>query len=429
MPKYLQKRRRRWYAVMDIPKALRPKLGGSPRFVQSLETESLTEAEARVHWIIASWKEQLAAARGENAGTREDIIRKALSWREDLCKSEHDEDQHIVLKSVLDDNLWDIDREDSKTAKLAAMIAYGETYPLDRDIEAWLATQELEAKTIDMKRSDAVRFVARFKLSHEVNREGLLNWVHQLQVTEGLKAPTVRRIISACRGYWDYLHLAGHLRGQETIFDRVSPKKATKSKSAVQKKRQAFDIADVSRLITKALDNDDQQLARLIWLGIWTGCRIEELCGLQVSSVHPDHFVVTDAKTSAGLRVVPVHPRLHPLLHHLCANSKDGYVLSGLTFNKYEDRSNAIGKRFGRLKTAMGYDTRYVFHSIRKTVATEFENLDVPENVAADIIGHEKKTMTYGLYSKGNRLPALNAAVRKLAFPLDPAIEKRLLKQ
>jgi len=31
-------------------------------------------------------------------------------------------------------------------------------------------------------------------------------------------------------------------------------------------------------------------------------------------------------------------------------STKDGYVLSGLTTNKYGDRSNAIGKRFGRLK-------------------------------------------------------------------------------
>ena len=56
---YLEKRRRRWYAVMEIPKKLRPRFG-KVRFVQSLGTESRTEAERKVHAVIGAWKEQLA---------------------------------------------------------------------------------------------------------------------------------------------------------------------------------------------------------------------------------------------------------------------------------------------------------------------------------------------------------------------------------
>ena len=41
-----------------------------------------------------------------------------------------------------------------------------------------------------------------------------------------------------------------------------------------------------------------------------------------------------------------------------------------LTLNKYGERSNAIGKRFGRLKTKLGYGEDYVFHSFRKGFAT-----------------------------------------------------------
>ena len=32
----------------------------------------------------------------------------------------------------------------------------------------------------------------------------------------------------------------------------------------------------------------------------------------------------------------------------LVDQSEDGYVLSGITANKYGDRSNGIGKRFGK---------------------------------------------------------------------------------
>jgi hypothetical protein len=47
MPSYLQKRRRCWYAVLEIPDAVREHLGGKARFVKSLETDSRTVAERR----------------------------------------------------------------------------------------------------------------------------------------------------------------------------------------------------------------------------------------------------------------------------------------------------------------------------------------------------------------------------------------------
>ena len=49
----------------------------------------------------------------------------------------------------------------------------------------------------------------------------------------------------------------------------------------------------------------------------------------------------------------------------------------------------------------MGFGPEQVFHSLRKTVATLLENAGCPEGVAADLIGHDKPTMTYGLYSGG----------------------------
>ena len=88
----------------------------------------------------------------------------------------------------------------------------------------------------------------------------------------------------------------------------------------------------------------------------------------------------------------------------------------GLTKNKYGNRSNAIGKRFRKLKDNLGFKSQYVFHSIRKTVVTIFENAGVPENVVADIVGHEKTTMTYGLYSGGVSLVVKIKALDKLAY-------------
>lgn len=427
MPKYLQQRYRVWYAVLDIPKDVRPKLGGKPRFVQSLKTESLSEAEILVLPLIAEWKALIQEARGQTTPSSADLVAKALHWRDELRRAQDDQHEHSVLASIVDDELWKLNEIDPKAAKIAAKISDGQSYPLDRDIDAWLAPQTVEQKTKDMKRADARRFVARFKVSHEVTRQALQNWVHHLQVSDELSTATVSRIISACRGYWEYLHVMGHIEGQETLFDRVTPKKATKTKAAMHSTRLPFAPSDLPKLLLGALDNDDLPLAQLIWMGMWTGCRIEELCSLKVEHIAKDHFTVVDSKTSAGLRKVPIHPRLAPVMRHLCTSSTDGYVLSDLSRNKYTHRSNAIGKRFGRLKAKLGFSERHVFHSLRRSLATELENMGVPENVSADIVGHEKPTMTYGLYSGGNRLEVLREALSRVNFKIPLEIERRLV--
>ena len=86
----------------------------------------------------------------------------------------------------------------------------------------------------------------------------------------------------------------------------------------------------------------------------------------------------------------------------------------------------AVGKRFGRLKSAPGYSEDLVFHSLRKTYATTCEQLGIPEGVAADILGHEKETMTYGLYSGGTSVEQKKEAERK-AFEEEQTAERRLL--
>ena len=153
-------------------------------------------------------------------------------------------------------------------------------------------------------------------------------------------------------------------------------------------------------------DGSDNELVDLITLAMWSGARIEELCSLEIPNVDlkAKAFSVVDAKTEAGIREVPIHVELLPTFRRLIGDHKSGYVLSALKPNKFGDRSNAIGKRFGRLKKAAGFGDGHVFHSIRKTVVTLLENAGISENVAADIVGHEKPRITYGLYSGGASL-------------------------
>lgn len=55
-----------------------------------------------------------------------------------------------------------------------------------------------------------------------------------------------------------------------------------------------------------------------------------------------------------------------------------------------------------------------MFHS--KDVVTLLENAGVSENVCADLVGHEKPRITYGLYSGGASLEVKRAALAKLQY-------------
>lgn len=110
-------------------------------------------------------------------------------------------------------------------------------------------------------------------------------------------------------------------------------------------------------------------------------------------------------KTQAGDRTVPIHEGLSGLLRALEARADaQGYLLPMTAENRLGERGMAIGKAFGRLKTSLGFPSTLVFHSIRKTVATALQDAGCPEHIAADILGHKIRTMSYGVYGTGSAI-------------------------
>jgi hypothetical protein len=71
-----------------------------------------------------------------------------------------------------------------------------------------------------------------------------------------------------------------------------------------------------------------------------------------------------------GRGTIPIHNEIKQVIARLIDTATGQYLISGLSFNKYGDRSNAIGKRFGRLKTRLEYGPDYGFHSIRERWST-----------------------------------------------------------
>ena len=224
------------------------------------------------------------------------------------------------------------------------------------------------------------RFVTKFAKVQDVTRPEVRHWITGLMNDDGLSPKTVQRILSALRGYWRYLQSIEVADEDHEPFSKLDVARRNK-RTSPRLARQPFEPGDVVKLLDKAMERSDDQLADLIRLGMWTGCRIEEICALKVEQVKDDHFSIGDAKTEAGWRDVPIHRELTQTMARLIEGRKDGYVLSGLTVDKYGDRSNGIGKRFGKLKSAMGFGSQLVFHSLRKTVVTILENARVRPSI------------------------------------------------
>ena len=56
-----------------------------------------------------------------------------------------------------------------------------------------------------------------------------------------------------------------------------------------------------------------------------------------------------------------------------------------------------------------------MFHSLRKTFTEAMEAAEVPETTIKLLIGHKRSSLTYGGYSKGERVK-LRKVIRKLKY-------------
>jgi integrase len=409
MPKYIREGRNNWDAVLEIPKALRG-VNGVPdqlRFKKSTGTTDRRKAELTASQWVGGWKLLLEAARNSDTSH----LAKAIRFREEI-QSQQDAEARRVLEEVLLDEAEKLVKPNNVTkAKEFFSVGSGTSKPSNAFFDAWKKQLTLAPKTIEQMTSDVEAFLKYFPTLDAITDDGVIDWLDKLE-DKGDTYSSRKRQVGNARNFWKFLKRRRAVpRSLDPFADVLGePPKAVESWLPFTK-QQVVDIWEVAKA------GDDPLLADLIAIGAYTGARIEELCSLKTTEVNDSSFSIVAAKTKAGIRLVPIHSAIMPMVARLKDASKDGYLISGLKADRHGKRANAVGKRFGRLKTALEYSESYVFHSIRKTLVTALENARVPENLAADIVGHDKPSMTYGLYSDGNELEIKREALEKVSYP------------
>ena len=409
MPKFYEKRRQKYYAVLDVPKALREQLGVSRRFVKSLQTDSESIARIRVLPVIAKWKQEivLAKASGNSGNQLLDSVVRVRQESQRLKGEGFDEhDIQWIHEDVAYSRSWDNERGEFVTDDIpladAVSVVHGSSLLLAEHIEEHLDGKDCTAKSKDMAKTTLLAFCKEFLHAEDVTERRVRDWIiRTMEQERKLSYNTIKRDMSSIKVYWRWLKRYKSLDTAYPFEDILPPvpNKNSKSKSSID--IIGFSIPDYHKILG-AVPDKDRNLRNLIILGAHTGCRLDELCALKLEDVSFDRFQIVDAKTNAGLRTVPIHAAITQLVAELVDTSADGYLIDGESDNnQYNSRSGGIGHRFSRLKTKLGYKRNQVFHSWRHSMTTQLENAERPLSQIQRIIGHTVSGMTLSRYSDG----------------------------
>ena len=434
-------------AVLDVPKDVRGDVGRTS-FRKSLKTSDKRKALALAHPIVADWKEQIADARRPAPKSIHDklqIIQEDIdnisSKMEDplLSNSEYEKLDNLVevtkdaaldllVKSKGVKHEEELSKLDEAEVIKSFKIVTGQNVLFVKYLEQHLQELQLDQKTIDNKKQQILRYSKVIPILSDSNRTAVRAYTRHLLKNENLKNKTVRRDLSNLSVYWEYLRDELQVLAPEAdnpFKGQALPKED--SKALLSNSRLAFSINDIAKLDEALKSNKAHPEDYEIFLiAIYTGARREEIGQLKLKDINVTEtkevisMEIEAAKTKASNRIVPIHPNIASMIskkiEHL--NDGDAYIFKTLRNNKYGKRTDALGKRFGRLKEALGFGERYVFHSIRKTVTTLMEQAGVAEGITADIVGHEKQTMTYGLYSGGTSMEQKTDAIKRIDYEI-----------
>ena len=135
---------------------------------------------------------------------------------------------------------------------------------------------------------------------------------------------------------------------------------------------------------------------------LYTGMRCGEMLNLDKSNVNlrQQYIRITKSKTAAGLRIIPIHSRILPLV-------QSRMTMPGQTLIADEDGQPY---NYGRYSTVWGHvmslihASGHTTHDCRHTVATLLDNAGANENAKRRILGHADGDVTDRVYThKGLR--------------------------
>lgn len=448
--RWLEKRAQGYYAVQDVPRALRSALG-KKRFIVSLKTRDLRVAQARRHAALTEFARMVAAV--QERRMPQPVADTALAWRRTFEQHEMASDSSFGgYGEVISTARGEVELTAKDTARFelgqaaardyeevrwkygqAAAdtftdVAFGLATPLLHSVDSWLAEGgakgPLRERTRRQYRADLERFATWLDgeglpcTIEAVSTRVVGRYVTEALVGKGIDWATGNRWISAASAYWRWLKKRGYVSANPWVNQSLSrPIHAQALKS-----KRAFTEPEVITLLNGPAD---AELADLMRMAALTGARLEELYQLRAGDCIQEYIDIKRSKTPAGIRKVPIHPDIQEIItRRTTGKSASSHLFHEGGETTMEERSSAISKRFNRYRRSLGVDDRIEgrrharidFHSWRRWFATQARRTS-DRAIVANILGHEVGNITDDVYSDGPDWAMQEACVRSVQLP------------
>jgi len=409
-----------WYCRIRPKAHLRPFLPiKTLEYNKKLNATTASEAESLAIPVINKWKNEINVATERFNKVNTPLLSAEEILRTKKTASEITDEEYDVVQD------WIYSSDSYEESKLREAVVKTKTAILSSAYveEHRKSLKHLSPKIAEQRISRLQKqFILNFKYLSEatLTELSIQQWVDSY--TE-LKSPPSHQTLSqyyhSARLYIKWLRKKGYFKLPTDIFQDIELPDEKELKPRIR--RKAFKDDELRLILENITDNE---LKDLTYIAMYTGARIEEIMQLKAKDLQEldDGYLIqiVDSKTIAGIRKIPSSKHINQLIKERIKDKQPAdYMFPKGSKNKYKIRSDGYSKVFGRLKRKLGFSKEHVFHSIRKTVTTKLEQAGIPESIASDCVGHEKQTMTYGLYSDGSSLEQKRSAINSIEYELD----------
>jgi len=431
---YLQRVGGTWYARVRVPRTLE-KYTKQTHIRKSLETGDRAEANRRKHAVVGKIKAELDRLRKAPESSKERGISfaDAKEWREAAAQLEASGDRYNLQELTLSattkaeeiEQLYGHDK--AKRWYKAATVT---TATLSELMTTYMDLSDYKESTKHGHRkalSEVLVFLdAPDAHPEDLNRKIAIQFIDKELTQRGLAHNTIRDRLVSLGGFWSWMSSRGAVPEDTNPWKghKVSKKQNTGSTPP----KRAY--TDPELLLLLAGTNETikwptySYLPDLLVLGLFTGCREEELCCLQIKDIETEkgHSIisVTDAKTKAGIRYVAVtHPAPLAILKRRIAANKVR-LFPELKPGGLDDKFSASAvKAYGRYRRACAVPDGTDYHSFRRNVITVLERAGVGQVEIARYVGHKVGTMAGDTYSAGGDRAGALATAKQIRHSQD----------
>jgi integrase len=418
--RHLKPRGNIWWYQRRVPKHLINHYPDQSFIQVSLDTADIREARRKRDILNGELESKAYRANASSEGHR---FRELVREMERDRKNHPDEWDLAVFPELLEQQGRKLELEAYMTVNGARDFSGKYKMRMSEAVQMWKEDWG-KGKTEDtlQKVDKAVAEFGKFCFKHfdwidqadvaleDISKKMVYQYIKYLE--KSYKKATVQAKISRLKVVWEFAETMEEVQGTNPFTGH----KYSSAEEHQTEKREPFTNDEMAVIRSHKWEKPVYKL--LVDLGIYSGCRISELCNLKKKHVVVDEGIIAinieKGKTKAATRTVPLPDFIgEQLLEHI-KNKQDDDLVIGIG-------SKTASRTFSNFKTKhVTSNNLKGFHSFRHMYITAMERAGIEENVTAQIVGHERgKTMSYGYYSKGHELKALSHAVNKALMYLN----------